>query len=55
MIKRQEFEDDYKCISYISDLHLLHRFKYNKAETLEDEEYITKSIIKEIKQNIHIP
>ena len=47
-IKRPENFDYAGRISYITDIHLLHRFAANKCEALEDVEYVTRSIIESI-------
>ncbi len=42
-------EDDYSdIISYVTDIHLLHKFKTNKCETNEDVEYIIRKIVYDI-------
>ncbi len=44
-------DDDYSSsVSYISDIHLLHRFESFKCLTYEDRQYVIRSIVKTISE-----
>lgn len=48
MVEHPEDDDYSGRVSYITDIHLLHRFKAFKCRTIEDVDYVVRSIAKTI-------
>lgn len=48
MMQRSNDEDYSRLVSYVTDVHMLHRFVAWKCETYDDFDYVTKIVTKEI-------
>ena len=51
LIQRSKDEDCSESVSYVTDIHMLHRFVAWKCETYEDMHYVTNVITKKIRED----
>ncbi len=51
LIQRPADEPSFRGVSYITDIHLLHRFEAFGCETKEDDEYVLRSIALSVKSH----
>lgn len=49
-LQKKEYDDNYNNISYISDIHLMHRFEAYHCQTFEDVNYVIRLFSKKLSE-----